>query len=171
MRVDRATSLGKEASVEECRAEESPAKTRMIPSRTKRTESWLILLFLVSSLSGPLPKASAELFYDSSGADKAYKICSLAGGFHLTRLVSSQTLRLFEDALDDVELLREYISEAATNKGIVGGKHSLEELDQSFDWRARGSSFSGTRDPCTTGGSGRGGKLRRPEHGHTYPKQ
>ena len=39
-----------------------------------------------------------------------------------------------------MEFIREYISEAALNGGIAGGLHTLQGLNQTLDWRARGFS-------------------------------
>ena len=52
---------------------------------------------------------------------KAYKICSVSGGLDVVRLVSGNTRNFFRSALEDVEFIREYVSEAALNGGIVGG--------------------------------------------------
>jgi 7 transmembrane sweet-taste receptor of 3 GCPR len=70
--------------------------------------------------------------------NKALQICSVAGGLNIVRLVSANKRTLFLESLEDVELIREYMSEAAYNGGIAGGLHdSLEALDQTLDWQAR----------------------------------
>ena len=69
---------------------------------------------------------------------KAYKICSILGGLDVTRQVSSDTRGFFASAIDDVEFIREFISEAAYNQGIVGGLSNLNALAASLDWKDRG---------------------------------
>jgi hypothetical protein len=75
---------------------------------------------------------------------KAYQICSLSGGLDVTRLVSISTRSLFRSALEDVELIREYISEAVLNQGIVGGLSNLDDMATTLDWQARGKKFGDT---------------------------
>jgi len=70
--------------------------------------------------------------------DKVYKICDVLGGLDVTRLVSSNTRNFFQGAVEDVELIREYVSLAATNKGIVGGMADLSKLSRTLDWKGRG---------------------------------
>ena len=70
--------------------------------------------------------------------DKASKICNVLGGLDVTRFVSSNTRQVFQGAIDDVELIREYVSLAAVNKGIVGGFSNLKALNNSLEWEARG---------------------------------
>eukprot|EP00977_Amphora_coffeiformis_P022174 scaffold10570_cov176-Amphora_coffeaeformis.AAC.24 len=77
-----------------------------------------------------------EIFQTDDG-NKELKICSIAGGLNIARLVSSNTRNLFRDALEDVELIREYISEAALHGGIVGELSSLEALNRTLDWQGR----------------------------------
>mmetsp|Transcript_25785 Transcript_25785/g.76132 ORF Transcript_25785/g.76132 Transcript_25785/m.76132 type:complete len:1240 (-) Transcript_25785:267-3986(-) len=72
--------------------------------------------------------------------DKSYKICSVLGGLDVTRFVSYNTRKFFEGVIEDVELMREFVSEAAVNGGIVGGLHTLTGLEDTLDWRARGFS-------------------------------
>jgi serine/threonine protein kinase len=70
--------------------------------------------------------------------DKSFKICNVVGGLDVTRTVSSQTQRVFREAIKDVELIREYVSLATTNKGILGGFSDLKALNESLQWRKRG---------------------------------
>jgi hypothetical protein len=72
-----------------------------------------------------------------SSKKKAYQICSVSGGLDVTRLVSISTRSLFRSALEDVEFIREYISEAALNSGIVGGLSDLDDMAATLDWQAR----------------------------------
>lgn len=52
---------------------------------------------------------------------------------------SSYILHLTPTAsAEDVELIREFVSEAAINGAIRGGMSNLTEMAQTFDWRARG---------------------------------
>lgn len=96
-----------------------------------------ILLLTVSSLTTIAWAGGHGLFESNS---KALRICSIAGGINIARLSSSNTRNLFRDAIEDVEFIREYISEAALNGGIVGGLHTLQGLNQTLDWEARGLS-------------------------------
>jgi hypothetical protein len=80
---------------------------------------------------------------------KLYKICSATGGLDVARLVSSNTRSLFRSAIEDVEFIREYISEAAYNHGIVGGLSDLDAIAATLDWQARGKS---PRDTTVTAG-------------------
>ena len=77
--------------------------------------------------------------------DKAFKICSVSGGLDVTRLVSSTTRSFFQSAIEDVELIREVISESAYNGGIVNGIHNLDQLSQTLAWEDR----STTENPLT----------------------
>ena len=67
---------------------------------------------------------------------KSLKICSVSGGLDIARLFSSSTRSFFSSAIDDVELIREYISEATVNGGIQGF-HDMEAMLQTVDWKAR----------------------------------
>jgi hypothetical protein len=80
----------------------------------------------------------------SSKKKKAYQICSISGGLDVTRLVSISTRSLFRSALEDVEFIREYLSEAALNNGIVGGLSDLDAMAATLDWQARGKTSGDT---------------------------
>ena len=74
--------------------------------------------------------------------DKSYKICTVLGGLDVTRLVSSSTRSFFGGAIDDVELVREFVSEAAgagsTSNPDLGGLVDLDaSLATTLDWAAR----------------------------------
>ena len=69
---------------------------------------------------------------------KPLKICSVLGGLDLTRLRSSEARSLFKGTIEDVELIREYVSEAITNGGLKGGLSDLQDLRNTLDWEARG---------------------------------
>lgn len=70
--------------------------------------------------------------------DKSFKICSVLGGLDITRLVSSNTRSFFGGAIEDVELIREFVSTAAMQQGIVGGLSDFDQISQTLDWEARG---------------------------------
>lgn len=70
-------------------------------------------------------------------APKRLKICSVLGGLDLTRLRSSEARSLFKGAIEDVELIREYFSEAIANDALGGGMSNLDELRATLDWQAR----------------------------------
>ena len=61
----------------------------------------------------------------------------------MTRLRSSEARSLFKSGpIEDVELIREYYSEAITNGGIAGGLSDLSRLQQTLDHEARNLSSS-----------------------------
>jgi len=68
---------------------------------------------------------------------KPLKICNVLGGLDLTRLRSSEARTLFQGAIDDVELVREYFAEAVTNGGLRGGLSQMQDLDATLDYEAR----------------------------------
>lgn len=70
--------------------------------------------------------------------DKTFVICNAQEGLDVTRVVSSNTRQFFQGAIEDVELIREYVSQAASNGGIVGGFSDLNALSHSLQWKARG---------------------------------
>jgi hypothetical protein len=70
--------------------------------------------------------------------NKTYKICNVLGGLDVTRVVSSNARHFFQGAIEDVELIREYVSQAASNEGIVGGFSDFKAMNQSLEWKARG---------------------------------
>lgn len=70
--------------------------------------------------------------------DKAFVICNVQGGLDVTRVVSSNARQIFGGAAEDVELMREYVSQAASNGGISGGFSDLGDLGRSLQWRRRG---------------------------------
>ena len=74
-----------------------------------------------------------------SGAegDKSFRICSVLGGLDVTRYVSRDARSFFAGALDDVELIREVITETALNGG-VGHRMTLAELNNTLDRHGRG---------------------------------
>jgi serine/threonine protein kinase len=74
----------------------------------------------------------------SNRKDKSSKICNVLGGLDVTRFVSSNTRQVFKGAIEDVELIREYVSLAAANQGLVGGFSDLKALNNSLDWKGRG---------------------------------
>lgn len=114
----------------------------------------LQLVLLVSAQ--PTPTPPKDVFDQEQYSDNLNKeglqICSVAGGLHVARLVSSNTRSLFRDLLADVESIREYVAEAAYNGGIVGDYYNeheedddgptktsrLDALSHTLDWQARG---------------------------------
>ena len=83
-----------------------------------------------------LPTTVRNTGTGSGTADKAYKICNVLGGLDVTRFVSRDARAFFAGAIDDVELIREVISEVATNGG-VGDRMTLDELSHSLDRSGR----------------------------------
>ena len=69
--------------------------------------------------------------------EKSFKICNVLGGLDITRLVSSNTRNFFKGAIEDVELIREVVSESATNGGITGGLSDLAQMNATLDWSDR----------------------------------
>jgi hypothetical protein len=70
--------------------------------------------------------------------DKDYKICNVLGGLDVTRLVSRNARNFFAAAIDDIELMRESLSEAVAHENRTTHFVSLEEMSRSLDWKARG---------------------------------
>jgi hypothetical protein len=52
--------------------------------------------------------------------------------------VSSSARQFFQGAIEDVELIREYVSQAAAYGGIAGGFSDLNAISHSLQWRVRG---------------------------------
>lgn len=73
----------------------------------------------------------------SGDGDKSFRICSVLGGLDVTRYVSRDARSFFAGALDDVELIREIITETALNGG-VGHRLTLTELNNTLDRVGRG---------------------------------
>jgi hypothetical protein len=80
---------------------------------------------------------------------KQYKICNFLGGLDVTRSVSSTTRVVFQQAIEDVELIRESVSQAALLEFLNNrqqeqkqeGKTSLlDKLAKSLQWKQRGFS-------------------------------
>jgi len=88
--------------------------------------------------------------------DKSFKICSVLGGLDITRFVSSNTRSFFGGAIDDVEFIREFVSEAATNGAIRGGMSDLTEMAATIDLLARGYDNDNTTNIQTTVDAGLG---------------
>jgi hypothetical protein len=68
--------------------------------------------------------------------EKDYKICDVLGGLDVTRLVSRNARTFFTSAIDDVELMREYLNEA-TGYQQTREFASLEEMALTLDWNGR----------------------------------
>jgi hypothetical protein len=98
-------------------------------------------------------KRSLEIVHDSNGTtttittsnktnvkeNKALAVCSVPNLLDITRLRSRETRSIFSAAIDDIELIREYYTEAMYNSGITGGMSDLVELSYSYDWLGRGT--------------------------------
>ena len=81
----------------------------------------------------------------ASDATKEFKICDVLGGLDATRLVSTNARNFFSSAIDDVELMREYLSEAWLSPENDNGSgdwisdfRNLEQMSRTLDWQARG---------------------------------
>ena len=86
--------------------------------------------------------------------DKALKICDVLGGLDVTRLHSMDTRSLFSSAIEDVELMREYLTEATMNRAREDAD-VLGDLASSLDYEARnealGTSFTSVDTTVTAG--------------------
>jgi hypothetical protein len=69
--------------------------------------------------------------------DKDYIICDYSEGLDVTQLASLKAQGLFSSSIQDVELLRELLVEAAHYNG-THGFYQFDQLAQSLDWKARG---------------------------------
>ena len=74
---------------------------------------------------------------NGDNGDKSFRVCDVLGALELTRFISSRTRHFFQGAIEDVELIRESLSECMINDGIVGGLHNLDEMLQTLDRQAR----------------------------------
>jgi hypothetical protein len=76
--------------------------------------------------------------------NKSRRICSVQSGLELTRLTSIETRTIFQGAMEDIELLREYVTESMTHGGddLANGFpfQTLNDLAATLDWQARGYS-------------------------------
>lgn len=84
-------------------------------------------------------------FADADETSKKLNICSVLGGLDIVRLRSFETRRFFLSAVDDIELVREYLAEAAFNGGQEGPRAGLsnpEQMAQTLDTVGRGLSQS-----------------------------
>jgi len=105
----------------------------------------------IAALPQPLLNVHRTLQEDVIAKDSAkdLKICDVLGGLDLTRLRSSEARALFKGAIEDVELIREYFSEALINGGLKGGLSNLSDLRATLDWKAR--NMSSDLDTLTAG--------------------
>ena len=80
---------------------------------------------------------------------KKYRICSVIGGLDVTRLLSFRAKAIFSEVIQDIELIREFISQDMTNGGVdfllkygsaVTGSSmtNLDDLNNSLQWKVRG---------------------------------
>jgi len=74
---------------------------------------------------------------DRNPSTEDLKICSVLGGLDLTRLRSLEVRGTLSRAVEDVELVREVITESMYNGGLRGGLSNLTALASTLDWRAR----------------------------------
>ena len=104
-----------------------------------------------------LPKEADDAsFFESSNINittqttKALKICDVLGGLDITRLYSLDTRSLFREAIEDVELVREYMTEA-----IISGAREfapvLEDLANSLDFESRANNLTAADTTVTAG--------------------
>jgi hypothetical protein len=121
----------------------------MVYNKKMKTIFFPVLLMMILDRAMSLSNArslSQRKTYKSSTSDnkgwdparKDLKICSVANGLDLTRLRSFMTRAMFRDAMEDVELMREYVTEAMYNDGLRGGLSTLKELAATCDWKERG---------------------------------
>ena len=73
----------------------------------------------------------------TDGNEKSFKICSVLGALDVTRFISRDAQSFFAGAIEDIELIREVISENASNGG-VGHRMTLAELNTTLDRHGRG---------------------------------
>lgn len=99
------------------------------------TRTWCWLVTVVTVLAG------ISLAHPNQGRNleskKSLQICSVLGGLDTTRLRSSNARSLFRGAIEDVELMREYFSEAVFNGGIRHPLANLETLRRTLNHEAR----------------------------------
>ena len=69
----------------------------------------------------------------------------------MARLASQEAWNIFREAVEDVELMREYLGESLYNQGIKGGLHNLEEMANTLDWEARNVSSNWTTEDAGIG--------------------
>jgi len=98
---------------------------RMLPVTTRAHE-----------IATPAPHAFLRATNPQHQAEKQEKICSIAGGALASRRASSGLEKLLLDALDDVELMREFWTETMKYKPD-STSITLEALSQTLDWQAR----------------------------------
>ena len=104
----------------------------MLPKMLSIANAMMMLLLL------PVAASATDFTNETS---KNLKICSVLGGLDIVRLRSYETRRFFLSAVDDIELVREYMAEAAFNGGQEGpraGLSDLEEIAQTLDMIGRG---------------------------------
>ena len=82
-----------------------------------------------------MSKRRRKLFDDDS---KVYKICSVLGGLDVTRYVSAHTRQLFQGAIEDVELIREYVSQSASERNNKAKPYDMDKMAHTFQWKRRG---------------------------------
>jgi uncharacterized protein len=101
--------------------------------------SWLyqfaLLVIIILACGSNNATITGVLAVHHQGRERV--ICSLTGGLDITRLASATIRNFFRTALEDVELIREYISEAAINDGLQGGFSNLTAMSRSLDRTAR----------------------------------
>ena len=88
--------------------------------------------------------AGANLFAGAEGGppagDKRLQVCDVLGGLDVVRLRSLDTRALFAGAVEDAELVREYLAEALSN-GAREGVDVLGALSASLDVDARNAAM------------------------------
>jgi hypothetical protein len=86
--------------------------------------------------------SSTSYSFTSSDNYKSRRICSVQSGLELTRLTSIETRNVFQGAVEDIELMREYVTESMSYGGddLANGFpfQTLNDLAVTLDWQARG---------------------------------
>jgi hypothetical protein len=99
---------------------------------TALTTTWYVNEQGTASTEG---STSRRRMWDPS--QKELKICSIVNGLDLTRLQSYRLRVMFRNAMEDVELMREYISEAMLNDGLLDGLSNLTAMAHTCNWQDR----------------------------------
>lgn len=117
-----------------------------MPSFRLALLSTLLALLRHPVLSAPLLSSrhryligeeKAETPNEASTNNKAFQICDIAGGVAVARDASRSIQTLFLNALEDVEQMREFLTENMKHNGN-SVTTTLDDLAQSLDHEARG---------------------------------
>jgi hypothetical protein len=98
--------------------------------------SLFVVAFPLCFVSSSSPSTTTSTTVEDT---KSRRICSVQSGLELTRLTSIVARNVFQGAIDDVEQMREYMTEAMVyGGGPVNGFDTLDALAATLDWEARG---------------------------------